>query len=204
MKKFIKFLPLLALAATVLYGCKGSVGNDPKAVLAEFFSRMEKKDIDGAAKLTTKDSKSTMDMMKKGMEMAEKMKKDSPKNEEDPAEKFKGMEISDAKIEGDVASVECKQKGSDKSTTFQLKKEDGAWKVDFSMATLMKMGNEEGMNPNMNDGNDSLSNPEEDLKNYNPEDVQKGLQAADSMLKTIDPEKLKEAQKMIEQMQKQQ
>lgn len=200
----MKFLPLFALAAIVLAGCKGGVANDPKAVLSEFFSRMAKKDIDGAAKLTTKDSKSTMDMMKKGMEMAEKMKKDMPKDEEDPAEKFKGMEMGDAKIEGDMATVECKQKGSSESTSFQLKKEDGSWKVDFSMATLMKMGDKGGMNSDMNGGSDSLSNPSEELKDYNPDDVKKGLEAADSMLKTIDPEKLKEAQKAIEEMKKQQ
>jgi hypothetical protein len=76
MKKIFGFFLLIAFATPVFIGCKGkdSVANDPKTVLTTFFERMSKKDIDGAAKLATKDSKGTLDMMKKGMEAAEKMK----------------------------------------------------------------------------------------------------------------------------------
>jgi hypothetical protein len=67
MKKIFGFFLLIAFATPVFIGCKGkdSVANDPKTVLTTFFERMSKKDIDGAAKLATKDSKGTLDMMKK-------------------------------------------------------------------------------------------------------------------------------------------
>ena len=65
------------LFSFILVSCKGKdVVNDPKAVLAAFFERMAKKDIDGATKLATKESESTMQMMKKGMEMAKKKNKE--------------------------------------------------------------------------------------------------------------------------------
>ena len=141
----IKKLNTLLIAATVLtlaVGCKGkdSVANDPKTVLISFFERMSKKDFDGAAKLATKDSKSTMDMMKKAMDAAEKMGGLSDKTKkDDPSEEFKKMQVGDAKIDGDNATVSVTNPSKDNNVVnFPLKKEGGSWKVDFSMATLMK------------------------------------------------------------------
>ena len=137
MKKMIQSLLMVTAAAVMLAACKGGGvnGSDPKAVLSEFFQRMSKKDIDGAAKLATKDSKATMDMMKKGMEMAEKMGKDA-KKEDDMSEDFKDVEIGEAKITGETATVAFTNKKKGQTFDFPLKKEDGSWKVDFSMNTL--------------------------------------------------------------------
>ncbi|MBK6938050.1 MAG: DUF4878 domain-containing protein [Chitinophagaceae bacterium] len=104
MKKILNFLVLGSAFAVIVAGCKGKgPANDPKAVVVAFFEKMAKKDLDGAAKLATKDSKAALDMMKKGMDMAEKMKTDKP--EEDPMEGFKDVEFGDAKITGDAAVV---------------------------------------------------------------------------------------------------
>ena len=193
MKKIIRILPLLAVLVLIAAGCgnKASSSN-PKDVLMEFFKRMAKKDIDGAAKLVTKDSKSTMDMMKKGMDMAEKMKDKSAK-EEDPAEAFNDVEFGEAKITGETATVSMKSKKKDTEVEFPLKKEDGAWKVDFSMATLMKMGMDQKAKRN---GIDGMNENGEDVTN--PEELKKSMQMADSMMKSIDPKKLEELQKAID------
>jgi hypothetical protein len=192
MKKMRMLLPLVAFLLIMSTSCNngGANSSDPKAVLMEFFKRMEKKDVDGAAKLTTKGSKSTMEMVKKGMEMGEKMKDNMPKDEEDPSEGFKDAEFGEAKITGETAVVPVRSKKEKKEIEFPLVKEDGAWKVDFSMATLMKMGKDAGADMGM----------DEDGNNINPEDFQKSMEAADSMLKNMDPEKLKEMQKAMEKL----
>lgn len=166
--------------------------SDPKAVLVEFMKRLSEKDIDGAAKLATKDSKAALDMMKKAIDMGEKMKGDS-KEEEDPTAEFKDVEIGEAKITGETALVPFKSKKEKESIDFPLKKEDGAWKVDFSMATLMKMGKDKA---SQDGGMEGMNESGEDV-NVSAEDIQKSMQAVDSLMK--DP-KTQEAMKALEKM----
>ncbi|MBL0267652.1 MAG: DUF4878 domain-containing protein [Chitinophagaceae bacterium] len=141
MKKIAIVTLMAGFIALLITGCKGkdkAAGGDPKTVLTAFFEKMAKKDIDGAAKLCTKDSKGTMDLMKKGVEAAEKMKgKEGEVKEEDD---FKDMLVGDAKIDGDNATVSVTNTKKKETVEFPLKKEDGDWKVDFTMSTLMKMG----------------------------------------------------------------
>jgi Domain of unknown function (DUF4878) len=193
MKKLMNVFVIAAAFTMITVSCKngGAVGSDPKAVLSAFFEKMSKKDIDGAAKLATKDSKTTMDMMKKGMEMAEKMKDQVPKDEKDAAEEFKDVEIGEAKINGDMATVAFKNKKKDVSFDFPLKKEDGGWKVDFSMGTLMKMGMDA-----KNKGMDAAGN---DVP-LNEETLEKSKAMADSLMKNMDPKKMEEAMKAIEKL----
>ena len=144
MKKILTVSLFAGVMSLLIFGCKGkdaAAGGDPKAVLTAFFDKMSKKDIDGAAKLATKDSKATMDMMKKAIEAAEKMGETA--KEKDGTEDFKDMVIGDAKIDGDNATVSVTNKKDNKTVNFPLKKEGGDWKVDFTMATLMKMGMDE-------------------------------------------------------------
>jgi Domain of unknown function (DUF4878) len=196
MKKLMNVFVIAAAFTMITVSCKnGGVSNDPKAVLVAFFERMSKKDIDGAAKLATKDSKTTMDMMKKGMEMAEKMKDQMPKDEKDPAAEFKNVEIGEAKINGDAATVAFKNKKQNASFDFPLKKEDGGWKVDFSMATLMKMGMDA-----KNKGMDAAGN---DVP-MTEENMEKTKAMADSLMKNMDPKKMEEAMKAIEKLKDQQ
>jgi hypothetical protein len=197
MKKLMNVFVIAAAFTMITVSCKngGAVSNDPKAVLVAFFEKMSKKDINGAAKLATKDSKTTMDMMKKGMEMAEKMKDQMPKDEKDPAEEFKNVEIGEAKINGDAATVAFKNKKQDVSFDFPLKKEDGGWKVDFSMATLMKMGMD-AKNKGMNAAGNDVPMTEEN--------IEKTKAMADSLMKNMDPKKMEEAMKAIEKLKEQQ
>lgn len=197
MKKIFSSLLILTVAAIIGTGCGGgSMSNaSPKEVLVAFFEKLSKKDLDGAAKLATKDSKSTMDMMKKAFDMSEKMKdqlKDA--KQDDPAEEFKNMEIGEAKINGDLATVPVKNKKKESEIEFPLKKEGGAWKVDFSMATLMKMGMDE-KNKRANSGQDMTP-----MEGVDSASIQNGLKMMDSALKTVDPKKLEETMKALEKL----
>lgn len=184
---------LFAGAAMLIVSCNNKgASSDPKAVLVEFMKRLSEKDIDGAAKLATKDSKAALDMMKKAIDMGEKMKGDS-KEEEDPTAEFKDVEIGEAKITGETALVPFKSKKEKESIDFPLKKEDGAWKVDFSMATLMKMGKDKAR---QDGGMEGMNESGEDV-NVSAEDIQKSMQAVDSLMK--DP-KTQEAMKALEKM----
>lgn len=204
MKKILNFLVLGSAFAVIVAGCKGKgPANDPKAVVVAFFEKMAKKDLDGAAKLATKDSKAALDMMKKGMDMAEKMKTEKP--EEDPMAGFKDVEFGDAKITGDAAVVPITNKKEKETIEFPLKKEDGSWKVDFSMSTLMKMG----MDKAKETGGDTFDNGGTENTNgldaLSPDSLTKGLEEAKKALENIKPEdieKMKEAVKGLENMNK--
>lgn len=198
MKKILN-LCLLAGTIALLTGCNGknSVANDPKAVVVAFFEKMAKKDIEGATKLATKDSKATMDMMKKAIEMGEKM----GTKEKDPTEDFKNMKFGEAKIDGDKATVSVTNPAKGETPfDFPLLKEGGDWKVDFSMATLMKMGMDQaGRNPSDNENTDT-DNPGLNENNMNMDTLQQGLDKAKEMLEKIKPEDLEKAKEMIEKM----
>jgi hypothetical protein len=194
MKKIIQSLFLFAGAALLFVSCNNKgASSDPKAVLVEFMKRLSEKDIDGAAKLATKDSKAALDMMKKAIDMGEKMKGDAKSEEEDPTAEFKDVEIGEAKINGETALVPFRSKKEKESIDFPLKKEDGAWKVDFSMSTLMKMGKDKA---SQDGGMDGMNESGEDV-NVTAEDIQKSMQSVDSLMK--DP-KTQEAMKALEKL----
>jgi hypothetical protein len=198
MKKIFSFFLLAIAMGSLSTGCGGGGMSNasPKEVLVAFFEKLAKKDIDGATKLATKDSKATMDMMKKGLEMAEKMKDQMKDSKEDPTEEFKNMEVGEAKINGDNATVAVKNKKKEEEVEFPLKKEDGAWKVDFSMATLMKMGMDQKNKRNEMDGGDGMSG----MGEVDSASIQKGLEVMDSALKKVDPKKLEETMKALEKL----
>jgi preprotein translocase subunit SecD len=212
MKKITNLLFIAGAIAMLATGCKGKdkVANDPKAVVMAFFEKMSKKDIDGAAKLATKDSKSTMDMMKKGMDMAEKMK-DSMKDAKakDDTEGFKDVEFGETKVDGDNATVSITNKKKEHTMDFPLKKEGGDWKVDFTMGTLMKMGMDQmkksgNENPFENKGNGTdTSGSMKDLeKLMNSDTLKAGLEKAKEMLEKIKPEDLEKAKEMMKNLEK--
>lgn len=154
MKKLLTISLFAGLTVVLITACKGkdkAAGGDPKTVLTAFFDRMANKDIDGAAKLCTKDSKSTLDMMKKAFDAAETMEKAGAEmKEEDGTDDFKDMVFGETKTDGDKATVTVTNKKKNETFDFPLKKEGGDWKVDFSMSTLMKMG----MDSKKNKGDD--------------------------------------------------
>jgi predicted RecA/RadA family phage recombinase len=184
MKKSILSAALAAII--VLAGCK-SGGGDPKTVLSGFFDAISKKDFTTAKKLATKDSEGMMGMMQMAMQSipdTSEMMKFSREN----------LEMGDAVINGDMATIPVKEKRSGETTDFTLKKEDGSWKVAFDKSTLMQMGQkkmkEHGLNGMMNHGmDDSIGNinggslPNED--SVSNEEMQKAREMMDSANKIL-------------------
>ncbi|MEP7165938.1 MAG: hypothetical protein ABI741_14645 [Ferruginibacter sp.] len=178
MKKIL--LAIVMLSTVSFFGCN-SGGGDPKVVLGQFFTALSKSDIEGARKLATKDSKSMIDMMEMGMKMGK---------DKSESEKFKpdNMEIGEAKIDGDKAVVPVKEKTTGETLNYNLKKEDGGWKVAFDKASVMSMGmekmNEKGINPA-----DSINAAMDKLKDINmdslKEGMKKGMEAMDTLKKAM-------------------
>lgn len=196
MKKTLNLLTVVAVLAILFASCSAN-SDDPKTVLKSFFEHLAKKDLDGAAKLATADSKSTLDMVKKGMDMAETMKDSLP--QQDPMKEFQDVEFGDAKINGNTATVAVTQKAKKDQppADFTLVKEDGKWKVDFSMATLMKMGQQQINNGATPEG---ISPGSLDSLKMNSEELQKASKSLDSVMKNIDPKQLEEIQKQLEKI----
>ncbi|MFM7671680.1 MAG: hypothetical protein ACKO6Q_03675 [Bacteroidota bacterium] len=129
MKLALKSFVFAAISLFVI-SCSG--GDDPTSSLKSFFEKISKKDIDGAAKFATKGSKTTLDLLKKGVEASEDEKSD-PND-------LKDLEYGKPTINGTTATISVTNKKDKSTVDFTMKKEDGAWKVDFTMETLMKMG----------------------------------------------------------------
>jgi hypothetical protein len=171
--------------------CSNVTGNDPNVVLQEFFEHLAKKDIDGASKYVTSDSKPTMQMMKKGLDMAEKTKDSALQN--DPMKEFEDVVIEPARVMGDSALITVRSKTNKRpNAEFKLIKQSNGWKVDFTMGTLMRMGAKAA---------GETSSPDlTDIGSIDSSDMKKGMEMADSILKNMDPQMLEDIQKKLKNM----
>ena len=173
MKKLL--MAAVVCSAIFFAGCKGTDTSDPKAVLTSFFDALTKKDISGARKLATSESKSMLDMMEMGMKMG------GDKKDDGKYDKSK-MEFGDAKIEGDKATVAVKDKNSGETTNFTLKKEGGGWKVAFDKSSMMNMGMDK-MKEHSGDIDSSINNGLDKLKNVNMDSITNKLNESLDKLK---------------------
>lgn len=182
MKKL--FIAIIAFSAIYISGCN-SGGGDPKTVLTGFFDAMAKKDIAAARKLATADSKSMFDMMEAGMKMAGNIAEDKTPEQFDKSK----MQMGEAKIDGDNATVNVKELKSGESVDFVLKKESGSWKVAMDMGTMMNIGMQKMKEKGMEGAMDSLRNGLEQLKNINTDSLKqlmnKSMQVLDSLKSKI-------------------
>src|SRR5688500_14634840 len=103
-----KVILSVAIALTTLSGCKSGAG-DPKSVLMSFIDALGDRDINTAKKYATKDSEAMLSMMEMAMNMAPDSSNDNSVNKEN-------MELSDATITGDKATVPVKDKTSGETT----------------------------------------------------------------------------------------
>lgn len=180
MKKL--FVAAIAFSAFYVSSCNSAGGGDPKIVLTSFFDAMAKKDFAAARKLATADSKSTFDLMESAMKMVGDLPDDKTKEQYDKSK----MEIGEAKIDGDKATVNVKEIKSGEAVDFTLKKEGGSWKVAMDMGTMMDMGMKKMKEKGMEGKMDSLSN---ELRNMNADSLKemmnKGMQMLDSLKKNM-------------------
>ncbi len=191
MKKII--LVVITAFVVILSGCK-SGGGDPKAVLNHFFDAIAKKNIDEAKKYVTKDSEGMLGMLQMGMN-------NMPDSSSTMMYKKENMEMGDAVINGDKATIPVKDKRSGELTDFVLKKESGDWKVAFDKSTLMEMAQKKmkehsikgmgGMGGGMDSGThenmnmDSLQNRLNNLSPEEKEHAQKMMDSASKMLEEM-------------------
>ncbi|MEO9003334.1 MAG: DUF4878 domain-containing protein [Ginsengibacter sp.] len=191
MKKII----LLVSTALVVFmsSCNSNNGN-PKEVLGHFFDAMSHKNIEEAKKYVTKDSEGMMGMMQMGMKNMDNKDQDN-----DMFLQKENMDIGNAVINGDRATVPVKDKKSGETTDFVLKKEGGAWKVAFDKSTLMEMGQKKMKEHGMDTGG------EMDMKNMNLDSMQDKMNKAMDSMKAAMPDmkdKMEHAQKMMDSAQK--
>jgi uncharacterized protein DUF4878 len=180
MKKIM--IILIAAFVVILPGCKSGSGANPKEVLNHFFDALSKRDINEAKKYATKDSEGMLSMVQMGMqnmnnEHADKM-----------LEMINNMQMGDATISGDQATVPVKDKKSGETTNFLLKKESGDWKVAFDMATLMEMANKKMKEH----GSNAMGN----MNRSDSADMNESMDSANSHLK----EKMDRAQKLMDSL----
>ena len=155
-----------ACVIILMGSCSSGPAGNPKATLLAFFDAMSKKDMESVRKLTTSESKGMIDMMQMGMNMAND---NSALANYDKA----NMEMGDAVINGDEATIIAKEKTTGQSVTFSLKKQEGAWKVAFDMGSMMQMATDKMKEKGVSA--DSLKMMMNEMKNFNMDSLQKML-----------------------------
>jgi hypothetical protein len=191
MKRTIFLLFLLTFILACNNDPEEIKGDPPEKVARSFFEKMSQKDFDGAATFATKDSKPALDMLRQFVATATAMNPGKVAAN-DPAERFKSIEISKATISGNTAIVSMKYPGDSIEVEFPLKVEEGRWKAEFSIATITRIGMTQMGKRGIS--TDSVTGKMNHLK----EQLLKRRFAADSLVKIIDPEKLKQTKTEIE------
>lgn len=175
------FLFSLTALLISLAGCKSGAYKDPKTVLSNFFDAMAKKDFTEAKKYTTDDSEPMMNMAQMAMQ---NMNDDSSRILQYRKE---NIEIEDAVINGDNATVPVKDRKSGEVIDFTLKKENSQWKVSVNLPTILQMARKKMKEHGMDGMIDSLGNIN-------------GMSVPN--IDSISKEKMEHAHKMIDSMNK--
>ena len=179
----MKRIFLFSFAALLISftGCKSGAYKDPKTVLSNFFDAMAKKDFTEAKKYTTDDSEPMMNMAQMAMQ---NMNDDSSRILQYRKE---NIEIEDAVINGDNATVPVKDRKSGEVIDFTLKKENSQWKVSVNLPTILQMARKKMKEHGMDGMIDSLGNIN-------------GMSVPN--IDSISKEKMEHAHKMIDSMNK--
>ncbi len=137
----MKKVLMLFVAASLFTAC-GINKQDPKAVTEAFVTAFANQEWDAAKELATKESHEMIDGIKGMMAMA-------PKDEKKAEVKIKSIEC---KEDGDNCTCEVTYEDAAAAekmgTTYNLKKVDGNWLVDFKKDAGLE-GMEEGMEMEM-------------------------------------------------------
>jgi len=179
MKRIFLFSSITLLIS--LAGCKSGAYKDPKTVLSNFFDAMAKKDFTEAKKYTTDDSEPMMNMAQMAMQ---NMNDDSSRILQYRKE---NIEIEDAVINGDNATVPVKDRKSGEVIDFTLKKENSQWKVSVNLPTILQMARKKMKEHGMDGMIDSLGN----INSMSVPNID-----------SISKEKMEHAHKMIDSMNK--
>lgn len=118
---------LCCLLCVVFWACNGLSSSSPKTVLRNFLTALEHSDIAEAKKYASADSQGFLNMISKSNNGGADVYKDQD------------LTVTDnVTINGDNADVEVKTKGG-AGVNFHLVKENGVWKVQFTLGALFNM-----------------------------------------------------------------
>jgi len=118
----IKLLALAAVA-TFMFACGG--GDTPEKVAEDFHKSLGEKDFAKAKGLATKKGEKDIQTLE---EMSKSM---GAMGGEEKAEKVEIEKVTCAEVKDDKTTCTCKEKNG-KETKYNMVKEDGKWKVDYS------------------------------------------------------------------------
>jgi hypothetical protein len=175
-----KYLFISFILFLIISGCTQK-STDPKNVLNGFFNALSTKDFETAKKLSTAESKTTLDLLQLFSNM------DATSTDAIKFDKS-NIQISESVLMGDSATVSVREKKSGETMTFSLKKEKGEWKVAFDMSTLINMGLEKMKEKDIN-GSDKVKEAMEDMKELGLDslknNLREGMKALDSVSKVL-------------------
>lgn len=130
-KKSQKIFGLLLI--TVMIACNINNG-DPKSVAKHFFEAVKATNFEEAQKYATKDSKMALQLAQMAVNFSAS-NKDTILAQLDKH----NIEYGEPVITGNDATIGITLDKKDK-INFNMKKEDGIWKMAFDLSSLMKMG----------------------------------------------------------------
>lgn len=192
-----KLLVLMLLSAVIFQGCGGQSGS-PKDVINSFLNAMKTGDLKVMKQYLTKSDVGYLEMAENmaknfglGDSATEKMQ-----NEFKAKSKDASFEVKDEKINGDNATVNVAvtQNGKTETQPFELKKEDGKWKV-----SLMSTGlNRAGMS------SEDMQKAMEGVKKLNSDSIADMLKKSQEELKKLNmdslTDKIKSSSKDLEKL----
>ncbi len=178
MKKL--FFAIAVVSTAFVVSCNTAASGDPKTVFLAFMEAMSKKNYDGAKKLATRES----GLFFMGIQMASTMGKGQKELEQFDKDK---VVVGDAVIKGDSATVAVSYKDGGNKFDFPMLKQDGEWKVDLNISSLMNMGlnkmkdlNADDLNK-IDEGMDAVKNMSQDSLNMMKKKMLENMEKFKSM-----------------------
>jgi len=189
-----KIIVLLCLAAGFA-ACNGKTDQaSPTAAVDAMFTAMKNGNMDDIKKFITKNDVAMIESAEKLMNSIdpEAIKKMKTKMGDEFKAKVKDVKytLKNEKVDGDKATVDAEvtEEGKVNTHTFNLVKEEGAWKISLMNSGGDNMFN--SMKGNMGPDNKDMEKGLEKLKQMNPDSLkmlmQKGMQALDSLSKKME------------------
>jgi hypothetical protein len=167
---------LLFISVAFVFAACNTAGNSPKATVDAMLTAMKSGNLDDVKKFITKEDIATMESLEQlgsNILSADAIKKAKEKMGSEFKDKAANAKytLKDEKINGDNATVtaEVEENGKTDTHTFDLKKEDGAWKISLFGANSGFGGDMGKMKDQMKNMNmDSLMGKmKEEMKNVN-------------------------------------
>jgi ketosteroid isomerase-like protein len=206
-----KLFAFTMLATVILFSSCGNQAGSPKGTVTSFLNAMKSGDLKEIKKHITK---SDVNMMEVGESLAKTFgqgDKLTEKMQNEFKEKSKNVtfDVKDEKVEGDKATVNVAitDNGKTETQAFELKKEEGAWKVSLMSTGLNKAGLS---SDELQKGADELKQGIDDLKNISADSINGMLKKGAEELKKINMDSLaekmkagsKDVEKMLEELKK--